>query len=66
MKVKDLIEKLKEFDENLEVGVYRYDLGFNGAFYLDLIIEELDNRPLFKDEDSEVRINYGKCFLGIG
>ncbi|KPH54668.1 hypothetical protein HPU229334_00585 [Helicobacter pullorum] len=66
MKVKDLIEKLKEFDENLEVGVYRTDLGFNGAFYLDLIIGEFDNRPLFEDEDSEVRINYGKCFLGIG
>ena len=66
MKVKDLIEKLKEFDENLEVGVYRTDLGFNGAFYLDLIIREFDNRPLFEDEDSEVRINYGKCFLGIG
>lgn len=53
MKIKELIQKLSEFDENLEVLVDGYEEGFDNIDSIK-IIKVIHDNPFMKDEWGEL------------
>lgn len=66
MKVKDLIEKLKEFDEELEVAIYRvYRSSIDGDYFSDIEINVFCNSTIYKDDKKSGTLDYGTYFLAL-
>lgn len=56
MKVKELIEKLREFDENAQVMIKTWDSDFCEYDYDDISFEYYEYKTLVESKDGEIYI----------